>query len=265
MSSASTDANHLQKGFCVFWCWRVLSNFYILTATRKIVCLYCIWKSEGWMTIDVCWISKNWVAKSRKMLAKRSKTLIFLTKTEMIFYGENISEQNSAHKWSFCFLCRTKSGWNEETFAAALGMCSPGRSQISYYFIFTACFVLMLSSLQCEKKEEYIERIQTLDFETKAAIAAHIQEVPGFPALWCCCITMFAEYHSFSTELIHSCCFPADPQSGERVGSAVAGVGWNATRRDGDHFEEHGLAPPTASGPERRTSGGFSFSLFITL
>lgn len=30
---------------------------------------------------------------------------------------------------------------------------------------------------QCEKKEEYIERIQTLDFDTKAAIAAHIQEV----------------------------------------------------------------------------------------
>lgn len=33
---------------------------------------------------------------------------------------------------------------------------------------------------QCEKKEEYIERIQTLDFDTKAAIAAHIQEVSDF-------------------------------------------------------------------------------------
>uniref|UniRef100_A0A3P8R4U4 HOOK N-terminal domain-containing protein n=1 Tax=Astatotilapia calliptera TaxID=8154 RepID=A0A3P8R4U4_ASTCA len=31
--------------------------------------------------------------------------------------------------------------------------------------------------LQCEKKEEYIERIQTLDFDTKAAIASRIQEV----------------------------------------------------------------------------------------
>lgn len=30
---------------------------------------------------------------------------------------------------------------------------------------------------QCEKKDEYIARIQTLDFETKAAIAVHIQEV----------------------------------------------------------------------------------------
>uniref|UniRef100_A0A8C3AZ29 Coiled-coil domain containing 88A n=1 Tax=Cyclopterus lumpus TaxID=8103 RepID=A0A8C3AZ29_CYCLU len=32
-------------------------------------------------------------------------------------------------------------------------------------------------AVQCEKKEEYIERIQTLDFDTKAAIASHIQEV----------------------------------------------------------------------------------------
>lgn len=32
--------------------------------------------------------------------------------------------------------------------------------------------------VQCEKKEQFIERIQTLDFDTKAAIAAHIQEVP---------------------------------------------------------------------------------------
>uniref|UniRef100_A0A669Q864 Coiled-coil domain containing 88A n=1 Tax=Phasianus colchicus TaxID=9054 RepID=A0A669Q864_PHACC len=30
---------------------------------------------------------------------------------------------------------------------------------------------------QCQKKEEFIERIQHLDFDTKAAVAAHIQEV----------------------------------------------------------------------------------------
>lgn len=30
---------------------------------------------------------------------------------------------------------------------------------------------------QCQKKEEFIERIQGLDFDTKAAVAAHIQEV----------------------------------------------------------------------------------------
>uniref|UniRef100_A0A2K5QE78 Coiled-coil domain containing 88A n=1 Tax=Cebus imitator TaxID=2715852 RepID=A0A2K5QE78_CEBIM len=32
-------------------------------------------------------------------------------------------------------------------------------------------------SLLCQKKEEFIERIQGLDFDTKAAVAAHIQEV----------------------------------------------------------------------------------------
>uniref|UniRef100_A0A8C5BBU3 HOOK N-terminal domain-containing protein n=1 Tax=Gadus morhua TaxID=8049 RepID=A0A8C5BBU3_GADMO len=37
--------------------------------------------------------------------------------------------------------------------------------------------LLLGCAVQCERKEEYIERIQTLDFDTKAAIAAHIQEV----------------------------------------------------------------------------------------
>ncbi|KAB5518310.1 hypothetical protein PHYPO_G00164250 [Pangasianodon hypophthalmus] len=37
--------------------------------------------------------------------------------------------------------------------------------------------LLLGCAVQCEEKEEYIERIQTLDFETKAAIASHIQEV----------------------------------------------------------------------------------------
>ncbi|KAK5899848.1 hypothetical protein CesoFtcFv8_009277 [Champsocephalus esox] len=37
--------------------------------------------------------------------------------------------------------------------------------------------LLLGCAVQCEKKEEYIERIQTLDFETRAAIAAHIQEL----------------------------------------------------------------------------------------
>lgn len=36
---------------------------------------------------------------------------------------------------------------------------------------------LSVALLQCERKEEYIEKIQCLDFDTKAAIAAHIQEV----------------------------------------------------------------------------------------
>ncbi|XP_053183082.1 girdin-like [Scomber japonicus] len=37
--------------------------------------------------------------------------------------------------------------------------------------------LLLGCAVQCEKKEEYIEMIQTLDFDTKAAIAVHIQEL----------------------------------------------------------------------------------------
>ncbi|KAI5610053.1 girdin isoform X2 [Silurus asotus] len=37
--------------------------------------------------------------------------------------------------------------------------------------------LLLGCAVQCEEKEEYIERIQTLDFDTKSAIASHIQEV----------------------------------------------------------------------------------------
>ncbi|XP_034717149.1 girdin-like isoform X2 [Etheostoma cragini] len=37
--------------------------------------------------------------------------------------------------------------------------------------------LLLGCAVQCEKKEEYIERIRMLDFDTKAAIAAHIQEL----------------------------------------------------------------------------------------
>ncbi|XP_077055833.1 girdin isoform X3 [Siphateles boraxobius] len=37
--------------------------------------------------------------------------------------------------------------------------------------------LLLGCAVQCERKEEYIEKIQCLDFDTKAALAAHIQEV----------------------------------------------------------------------------------------
>ncbi|XP_061578815.1 girdin-like isoform X2 [Cololabis saira] len=41
--------------------------------------------------------------------------------------------------------------------------------------------LLLGCAVQCEKKEDYIERIQTLDFDTKAAIAVHIQELTHSP------------------------------------------------------------------------------------
>lgn len=54
-------------------------------------------------------------------------------------------------------------------------MHSFAQTNLLEMFNCVCCFILY--PFQCEKKEEYIERIQALDFDTKAAIAVHIQEV----------------------------------------------------------------------------------------
>ncbi|XP_016122428.1 girdin [Sinocyclocheilus grahami] len=49
--------------------------------------------------------------------------------------------------------------------------------QLPLHWSFNVCLLLLGCAVQCERKEEYIEKIQSLHFDTKAAIAAHIQEV----------------------------------------------------------------------------------------
>ncbi|XP_056605620.1 girdin isoform X2 [Triplophysa dalaica] len=51
-------------------------------------------------------------------------------------------------------------------------LCEEGLEEINRLLL-----LLLGCAVQCEKKEEYIEKIQSLDFDTQAAIAAHIQEV----------------------------------------------------------------------------------------
>ena len=46
-------------------------------------------------------------------------------------------------------------------------------------------FINTCNPLQCERKEEFIERIKQLDIETQAGIVAHIQEVSGGALGWC--------------------------------------------------------------------------------
>uniref|UniRef100_A0A8C8RB92 Coiled-coil domain containing 88A n=1 Tax=Pelusios castaneus TaxID=367368 RepID=A0A8C8RB92_9SAUR len=48
----------------------------------------------------------------------------------------------------------------------------PGTEEIKKLLL-----LLLGCAVQCQKKEEFIERIQDLDFDTRAAVAAHIQEV----------------------------------------------------------------------------------------
>lgn len=77
-------------------------------------------------------------------------------------------------------------------------------------FFWRTCshFCVPLSDFQCDKKEEYIEKIQTLDFETKAAIAAHIQEVSAvWRELWGFCALRARWFDGFSKtcfQLTHS-------------------------------------------------------------
>ncbi|XP_059416921.1 girdin-like [Carassius carassius] len=51
-------------------------------------------------------------------------------------------------------------------------VCEEGLEEIRKLLL-----LLLGCAVQCERKEEYIEKIQSLDFDTKAAIAAHIQKV----------------------------------------------------------------------------------------
>ncbi|XP_051754142.1 girdin isoform X3 [Ctenopharyngodon idella] len=51
-------------------------------------------------------------------------------------------------------------------------LCEEGLEEIRKLLL-----LLLGCAVQCERKEEYIEKIQCLDFDTKASIAAHIQEV----------------------------------------------------------------------------------------
>uniref|UniRef100_A0A671K8P8 Coiled-coil domain containing 88Aa n=1 Tax=Sinocyclocheilus anshuiensis TaxID=1608454 RepID=A0A671K8P8_9TELE len=51
-------------------------------------------------------------------------------------------------------------------------VCEEGLEEIRKLLL-----LLLGCAVQCERKEECIEKIQSLDFDTKAAIAAHIQEV----------------------------------------------------------------------------------------
>ncbi|KAJ8264251.1 hypothetical protein GJAV_G00147000 [Gymnothorax javanicus] len=55
-------------------------------------------------------------------------------------------------------------------------LCEQGLEEMRKFLL-----LILGCAVQCEEKEEYISRIQTLDFQTKAVIASHIQEVTHNP------------------------------------------------------------------------------------
>uniref|UniRef100_A0A663E5W3 Coiled-coil domain containing 88A n=1 Tax=Aquila chrysaetos chrysaetos TaxID=223781 RepID=A0A663E5W3_AQUCH len=70
----------------------------------------------------------------------------------------------------------------------------PGTEEIKKLLL-----LLLGCAVQCQKKEEFIDRIQGLDFDTRAAVAAHIQEVTHnqenvFDLQWMDVIVLTQEY-----------------------------------------------------------------------
>uniref|UniRef100_A0A8C8HDE4 HOOK N-terminal domain-containing protein n=1 Tax=Oncorhynchus tshawytscha TaxID=74940 RepID=A0A8C8HDE4_ONCTS len=94
--------------------------------------------------------------------------------------NKNVNNDSTLRIQNLSILIRQIKSYYQETLQQLVAMPLPnvlvlGRNPLSGTLSSkpqTASFCL-----QCEKKEEYIERIQTLDFDTKAAIASHIQEV----------------------------------------------------------------------------------------
>ncbi|XP_042180529.1 girdin isoform X5 [Oncorhynchus tshawytscha] len=99
--------------------------------------------------------------------------------------NKNVNNDSTLRIQNLSILIRQIKSYYQETLQQLVAMPLPnvlvlGRNPLSEQGLEEMRKLLLLllgCAVQCEKKEEYIERIQTLDFDTKAAIASHIQEV----------------------------------------------------------------------------------------
>ncbi|KAM9395760.1 girdin isoform 3-T3 [Salvelinus alpinus] len=99
--------------------------------------------------------------------------------------NKKVNNDSTLRIQNLSILIRQIKSYYQETLQQLVMMPLPnvlvlGRSPLSEQGLEEMRKLLLLllgCAVQCEKKEEYIERIQTLDFDTKAAIASHIQEV----------------------------------------------------------------------------------------
>uniref|UniRef100_UPI0037E8927B girdin n=1 Tax=Semicossyphus pulcher TaxID=241346 RepID=UPI0037E8927B len=97
--------------------------------------------------------------KASRDSSQRIQNLNFLVQQIKTFYLENLRQLIMIPLPNVLLLGRTP-------------YCEQSLEEIKKLLL-----LLLGCAVQSEKKEEYIERIQTLDFDTKAAIAAHIQEL----------------------------------------------------------------------------------------
>ncbi|XP_055783612.1 girdin-like isoform X5 [Salvelinus fontinalis] len=99
--------------------------------------------------------------------------------------NKKVNNDSTLRIQNLSILVRQIKSYYQETLQQLVAMPLPnvlvlGRNPLSEQGLEEMRKLLLLllgCAVQCEKKEEYIERIQTLDFDTKAAIASHIQEV----------------------------------------------------------------------------------------
>uniref|UniRef100_A0A674F670 Coiled-coil domain containing 88A n=1 Tax=Salmo trutta TaxID=8032 RepID=A0A674F670_SALTR len=99
--------------------------------------------------------------------------------------NKKVNNDSTLRIHNLSILIRQIKSYYQETLQQLVAMPLPnvlvlGRNPLSEQGLEEMRKLLLLllgCAVQCEKKEEYIERIQTLDFDTKAAIASHIQEV----------------------------------------------------------------------------------------
>nr|XP_046209990.1 girdin-like isoform X7 [Oncorhynchus gorbuscha] len=99
--------------------------------------------------------------------------------------NKKVNNDSTLRIQNLSILIRQIKSYYQETLQQLVAMPLPnvlvlGRNPLSEQGLEEMRKLLLLllgCAVQCEKKEEYIERIQTLDFDTKAAIASHIQEV----------------------------------------------------------------------------------------
>uniref|UniRef100_A0A8C9U3X7 Coiled-coil domain containing 88A n=1 Tax=Scleropages formosus TaxID=113540 RepID=A0A8C9U3X7_SCLFO len=99
--------------------------------------------------------------------------------------NKKVNNDSTLRIQNLSILIRQIKSYYQETLQQLIMMPLPnvlvlGRNPLSEQGLYEMKKLLLLllgCAVQCDKKEEYIEKIQNLDFDTKAAIASHIQEV----------------------------------------------------------------------------------------
>uniref|UniRef100_A0A8C6KK62 Coiled-coil domain containing 88A n=1 Tax=Nothobranchius furzeri TaxID=105023 RepID=A0A8C6KK62_NOTFU len=143
------------------------------------------------LTPLVCWVK----TVGRSTVSDGSKLSEYMELVDGIYLNEFINPKATVQRTNkkvnndptlriqnLSILIRQIKAYYQESLQQLVMMPLPnilvlGRNPLCGEFFFCLDIFSLVFLLQCEKKEEYIELIQVLDFDIKASIASHIQEV----------------------------------------------------------------------------------------